>query len=370
MNTPLDISVLLLFFNRADHFSRVWEEVKKARPARLFLYQDGPRMINSMGEAVSRCEDSKDWAGMMECRSLVEDIKIDWPCEVHRKYLERNEGCDPSGFKSHRWAFSQTDKCIVLEDDVVPSQSFFKFCKEMLDRYEDDERITMIAGFNTDEDSTPYLLGDRKEFTHPADYFFTRVFSIWGWASWSHVVNHWDADYQFVHNKEQLRTLQTKANQYRQRKDMVRMCQDHAQLASQGKPYFESIFWAYMMLHDGLAIMPRLNMINNVGMEGGTHFSAQMELLPKRMRKQFAMQRHELPMSTNGRLILHHPDSVAEYSNYQERHYLLNAWNAPWRKVQYSLEELWLNLRHGNWKKILCSLSQRIKKTLGLNHHH
>ena len=38
-----DVSVLILFFNRPDHFGRLWTEIRKAQPARLFLYQDGPR---------------------------------------------------------------------------------------------------------------------------------------------------------------------------------------------------------------------------------------------------------------------------------------------------------------------------------------
>lgn len=44
----------------------------------------------------------------------------------------------------------------------------------MLDKYEQDPRITMIAGFNNEE-ITPGV---------PYDYFFASTFSIWGWASW------------------------------------------------------------------------------------------------------------------------------------------------------------------------------------------
>ena len=128
-----DIAVLLLFFTRSDTFAQVFEAVRQARPSKLFLYQDGPR-------------DERDMAGIEACRQIVSDEHIDWECEVHRRYLDHNEGCDPSGFRSHQWAFSMADKVIVLEDDVVPAQSFFPFCKEMLDRYEHDERISMIAG--------------------------------------------------------------------------------------------------------------------------------------------------------------------------------------------------------------------------------
>lgn len=334
MQKTLDVSVLMLFHARPDHFSKVWAEVRKARPARLFLYQDGPR------------EGKNDMPGILACRSLVADENIDWDCEVHRLYQERNYGCDPSEFISQRWAFSQTDKCIVLEDDDVPSQSFFTFCKEMLDRYEHDERITMIAGFNT-ESARHYV----KE-----SYFFTRAFSIWGWASWARVVNNWDGEYNFVKDKEQFEILHRKARLYNQRSDFEAMCQRHA---ASGTQYYESIFWAYMLMHDGLAIMPAVNLVNNIGLEGGTHYSTQLRLLPKRLRWQFEMPREELQFP------LVHPADVKEDADYQRLFYLRNAWNNPCRKVQYSLEELWLNLIHGNFRNIFSSLSKRIKKTVG-----
>ena len=151
--SKIDVAVLILFFNRPEHLKKVFEEVRKARPSRLFLYQDGPRS-------------DKDLDGIMKCREVVDNI--DWECDVQRMYQERNYGCDPSEYISQKWAFSMADKCIVLEDDDVPSQSFFPFCKEMLDRYEHDTRITMIAGFNSDEVTEGV----------PDDYFFTSVFII------------------------------------------------------------------------------------------------------------------------------------------------------------------------------------------------
>ena len=337
------MNVLLLFFNRADHFSRVWEEVKKARPDRLFLYQDGPRTGHD------------DMPGIMACRTLVADENIDWPCEVHRLYQEHNLGCDPSEYISQRWAFSQVDRCIVLEDDDVPSQSFFRFAEEMLERYKDDERITLISGFNTDEDSRPYIESDTKDSDKSPipSYFFTRAFSIWGWASWARVVNNWDGEYGFVHNTDSFRLLKEKVRQYHQRNDMPRMCQSHA---ATGKAYYESIFWAYMLLHDGMAVMPSVNLINNIGFEDGAHYSAGLDLMPRRQRRQFLMRRHEMAFP------LTHPTQVTEYPEYQQRYYLRNAWNAPWRKLQYSIEELMLNIRHGNWKRIQSAIQNRINK--------
>ena len=335
-SAKIDIAVLLLFFNRPESFSQVFEEVKKARPSRLFLYQDGPR-------------DERDMEGIMACRHIAENI--DWECDVHRNYQTRNYGCDPSGYLSHTWAFSLADKCIVLEDDVVPTQSFFPFCKEMLDRYEHDERIGMIAGFNIDEQSSDIV----------EDYFFTSAFSIWGWASWRRVIDKWDAHYSFLNDRQTTRQLQDLVRQRRLRSDFLPMCRDHKM---SGKAYFESIFWSSMLLNSALAIMPTRNQINNIGLtEGATHFSATLKTTPHTYRSIFTMNRFELNFP------LHHPQYVIENVAYKERLYLKNAWGHPAVKAMRSVEELLLNLRYGNFRHIGKAFTRRIKKWVGTDKH-
>ena len=332
----IDVAVLILFFNRPDHLQEVFNEVKKARPSKLLLYQDGPR-----GE--------QDIAGIEACRKVVEDI--DWECEVHRNYLKVNQGCDPSGFRSHQWAFSLADKVIILEDDVVPSQSFFPFCKEMLDRYENDERISMIAGFNVDE-ITPNCNDS---------YFFTSVFSIWGWASWRRVAQRWDPTYGFMHHPETVQRLETIAKEKHLRSDMMQMFRDHSE---SGKEYFETIYWADMLLHDSLAIMPARNLINNRGLTtDSTHFSGSIYTTPRAYRRIFTMQRHELEFP------LRHPQQIVEDTSYKERLYKVNAWGHPWIKAGRSLEELWLNLRYGNFKHIRQAICNRFRKWTGKKKH-
>ncbi len=333
-----DVAVLMLFFNRPDHFRKVFDEVRKARPAKLFLYQDGPR-----GE--------RDLPGIEACRQIASDGNIDWECEVHRNYLEKNQGCDPSGHLSQKWAFSMVDKCIVLEDDCVPSQSFFPFCKEMLDRYEHDERISMIAGFNEDE-VTDYC---------PNSYFFTSVFSIWGWASWRRVFEKRDERYSFLDDGYTMRLLRSLVKNRKLRPDLLRMMADHK---ASGKAYFESLFWSAMLLGSGLAVMPTKNMINNIGLlEESTHFVGSLKTTPRAYRRIFQMSRHELDFP------LIHPSHVLEDVTYKNRVYKTHAWGHPWRKVQYSIEELLLNLRYGNFGIIGKAIRKRIDKWLGRAKH-
>ena len=81
----VDVPVLILFFNRPQQLSQVFEQVKKARPSRLFLYQDGAR-------------NERDLPGIEACREIVS--QIDWECEVGRLYQAANKPRNSSGHLS------------------------------------------------------------------------------------------------------------------------------------------------------------------------------------------------------------------------------------------------------------------------------
>ena len=333
-----DVAVLLLFFNRPETFRQVFDAVRQSRPSRLFLYQDGAR-------------DERDQASIAACRAIVADEEIDWQCDVRRNYQERNLGCETAGYSAHRWAFSMADKCVVLEDDVVPSPTFIAFCKEALDRYADDERITMISGFNMDE-TTPDV---------PYDYFFTSAFSIWGWASWRRVVEQWDADYSFLDDSYNLRLLEALIKRNHYSSDIVRMARDRR---AQGKPFFESVFWTCMLFNSGLAVMPTRNMVRNVGCTSNSTNYSDFQTMPRAVKRLFTMQSYDVALP------LSHPRYVIEDVGYVERMYRYNAWGHPWIKVGRSLEELWLNLRYGNFRNIKTAIWRRLKKWSGKSTRH
>ena len=333
-----DVAVLLLFFNRPDTFRQVFDAVRASRPSRLFLFQDGPRS-------------ERDMAGIEACRAIVADDNIDWQCDVHRNYQTQNLGCETAGYTSHRWAFSLADKCVVIEDDVVPSPTFIAFCKEMLDRYADDERITMVSGFNMDE-VTPAT---------PVDYFFTSAFSIWGWASWRRVVDQWDEQYSFLDDSYSMELLQTLIDRRHLSKDIVSMAR---QRREQGKPFFESVFWSCMLFNSGLAVMPTRNMIRNVGCTSNSTNYSDFLTMPRAVKRLFTMPSYDVTFP------LRHPRYVIEDVRYVERMYRYNAWGHPWIKIGRSAEELLLNLRHGRFGNIKTALQRRLRKWSGQNVRH
>lgn len=274
----IDVAVLLLFFVRTEKTVKVFEEIRKARPSKLFLYQDGPRK--------NRPNDAKNVA---ECRAAIESM-IDWDCEVHRMYQEENKGCDPSEYISQKWMFSIVDKGIILEDDDVPSQSFFPFCKELLDRYENDTRINVICGMNN--------LGvtDIKE-----SYLFTRYGSIWGWASWRRVVDQWDPQYKWMSDE---RVKENIGRKWRNSDNFFKLCHRHL---SSGREHYESILGANVRVNNMLNIVPAKNMITNIGIgEETTHSVNDINMLPRATRKILYMKRNEIDFP------LVHPQYVVE----------------------------------------------------------
>ena len=161
MEKSFDTAVVMLFFIRDDTFAQVFEAVRQAKPKRLYLFQDG-----------ARPDRPDDMEKMLRCRKICENI--DWDCEVFRNYQEKNLGCDPSEHAAISWAFEHEEQIIYLEDDDVPSQSFFYFCDELLNKYRDDKDVFMICGRNQ--------LGETNYDDN--SYFFAKAASIWGWASW------------------------------------------------------------------------------------------------------------------------------------------------------------------------------------------
>jgi hypothetical protein len=161
--------VLFLVFNRPETTRLVFAAIRAARPAKLYIAADGPR-ADRAGEA-ERCA---------EVRRIA--AAVDWPCEVNALYRDKNLGCRTGVSEGITWFFSREEEGIILEDDVLPEETFFDFCDEMLDRYRGDDRVAMVTGCNFIS----------NHFRAKESYFFSRYNHIWGWASWRRVRQNYD----------------------------------------------------------------------------------------------------------------------------------------------------------------------------------
>ena len=283
-----DVAVLILFFNRPAMLEKVFEQVRLARPSRLYLYQDGARQGR---------ED--DIINVQKCRDIVSNI--DWECEVHHNYQETNNGCDPSEYLAQKWMFETEEMGIVLEDDDVPSQSFFPFCKELLEKYKDDQRINMICGMNN--------LQIYKNC--PYDYFFSRTGSITGWASWKRVIDEWQPYVPFVED-DYAKWLFN--NSYKKVINTNKYIKHTQKCNESGIAYYENILGSNAFMQNRLNIVTTKNMISNIGNVGeSTHGATDIKLLPRGIRRIFNMPTYDVDFPIN------HPPYVVEDKQFHKQ---------------------------------------------------
>lgn len=229
MKTP----VVLIIFNRPNLTRQVLERIAEVKPEKLFIISDGPRNL-------------QEKPLVEETRSIVEHIS--WKCEVVRKYADKNLGCRKSVSTGLDWVFSKVDRAIILEDDCVPNPTFFPYCEELLERYKDNEKISMISGDN--------FFGENSNHS---SYDFSYHSLIWGWATWSRT---WKT-YRLA-EKMGTTYLEENYNELNMSMNSTRLRAIRQTLL--GKIDTWDYIWQYaILISKGLCIFPSNNLIQNIG---------------------------------------------------------------------------------------------------------
>jgi hypothetical protein len=231
--------ILFIIFNRPNVTSIVFNEIKKIKPSKLYIVADGPRS-SKVGEK----------GGCEQTRMIVESI--DWECEVHKNYSDVNLGCKKRVSSGIDWFFENVEEGIILEDDCLPNESFFKFCEEMLVKYRNEERIGMISGNN-------FQFGKVK---NEYSYYFSRYSHIWGWATWRRAWNKYNVNidsWPEIKKEGRLKKI------FNSIKDVYYW-----------STIFEDVYnnkidtWDYQwtftcLINNYLSVMPSVNLITNIG---------------------------------------------------------------------------------------------------------
>ncbi|HEX4984474.1 MAG TPA: glycosyltransferase family A protein [Burkholderiales bacterium] len=238
--------VLILAFNRPDTAAEVIESMRAVRPTRVFFAVDGARPGRA-GEAEK----------VREVRNLAN--RIDWSCDVQTLFRDRNLGCKIAVSEAITWFFSQVEAGIILEDDCVAHPSFFRFTKELLERYGQDERIMMVSG-NNFQSGTP-----RAAYS----YYYSRYTHIWGWATWRRawqLYDHRMTAWQELRQGGWLMDILGDARAVD--------CWTQIFDATHGE---RNTSWAYRWMYsawiqNGLTVLPNANLVTNIGFgELATH---------------------------------------------------------------------------------------------------
>ena len=236
----LKTPVLLLVFNRLETTKRVFDAIRRAEPPRLYIACDGPRALNE--------DDAKNVAAV---RTFVSE-SVDWKCDVKTLFRDVNLGCKYAVSSAITWFYENEDEGIVLEDDCLPSQSFFWFCEELLERYKYDMRIWHISGDN--------FQGNTHRGS--GSYYFSRYNHVWGWATWADRWSEYDVEMSSFGQFE--------------RENLISSIFERKEAQKYWLSKFRGVYsneidtwdyqWTYTVLcNGGLSVLPNKNLVSNIG---------------------------------------------------------------------------------------------------------
>ena len=280
-----DTPVILFCFNRPTTVQTVFAQIARLKPKKLYLVADGPRKNHP--DDIMLCA---------QVQNII--LAIDWECQISTLFFEDNQGCRKAFLQGLNWIFTQENHAIILEDDCVPDLTFFTFCQELLDLYEDQPQIMSIAGFR-------YL---PDNINSAKSYCFSKYTQSWGWATWKRAWSLMDAELTTWDDLQQASWL-----------DTYLLNQDYS-------TYWRHIFnkmkngmdtWDYAWIYScwknsGLTIHPNVNLISPIGFGlNATH--NRDEAHPAAFRKTIPMA---FPLRHPGEIILQN-----HFEEWVEEHY-------------------------------------------------
>ena len=298
-----------------------FEVLKQARPSVLILQSDGGR-------------NEKEWESIRENRKIF-DEEIDWDCTVHKLYEETNQGLYTMVYKVSKFIWEHYDRCVFLEDDHIPAVSFFRFCAELLERYKDDTRISLICGANQIE----------KNEDCTSDYFFSRAACISGTATWRRVAEKRDWNFAYAQDKYIMKLLKQNChNNAAMWKHIKGYASDPHYGGHVAGPEF---FYGFdFVAQNQLCIIPKNNMMCCIGTGGDATHGTDKKIMSKHIASLYDMPTSEVTFP------LKHPSYIIPDVFHDQKIFRIFGNGYPvlsfWRNLVY-----WAKLiRYGKFKYI------------------
>ena len=235
--------ILIINFNRPDFTRQVLTVAMQQSPARLYLFQDGPRPGNP-----------SDPQRLAAVRQVIDELTHNTPTQIHTLYSDKNLGCGPGPATALQWFFSQEEEGIILEDDAIPHPDFFPYAQQLLDRYRNDNNVMVIGSMNVDK----HPWGD-------GSYYLSMMNrNLCAWASWRRAWQHFDIRHMNVSRCDLSRALRRYGCGILEREYWCDRL-DEVHRDGVGNSSWDMQFLMSIWLQHGKGIIPNVNLTSNIG---------------------------------------------------------------------------------------------------------
>lgn len=308
--------ILFITFNRPDHVRQVLTEIRKQQPTQLFVCQDGAREGNEL-----------DAERVQQVRDVINEL-VDWSCELHTLYQEKNLGCGPGPAAGITWFFEHVEMGIILEDDAVPHPDFFEYAATLLEIYKNDESVRAVGSMNV----------DTQKWGDGSYYFSMMNRNLCAWATWRRAWHAFDLRLMDISQCRMQRTLRKYGCTAVEREYWCDRLAEIKKDGCGGSSWDMQLFMS-IWLNGGKGIIPNVNISSNIGTVGeATHQMTAGNIIDN--------------VPTHPILPLVHPTTTAIQSDadrqFHYRYFEPGKINWPWWLICYNI------------------LNRRVKKLLGI----
>lgn len=229
--------VVVMAFNRPELTKKLMDILALVRPSTLITICDGPR-----------AEFPADSERVLQTREHLRDVA--WDCDVIEVFADSNMGLRNRFISGLDFVFSKYESAIILEDDCHPDLSFFPFCREILEKYKSENRVSMVSGNN-------FGGSWESEFS----YRFSHSTNIWGWATWARTWQSFeDSKYKNSWSRDEIDSIR---NTFSTRGDFRKLA--HLMEISHNLDTWDVAFSYSCRTKKLVSVVPSVNMVTNLG---------------------------------------------------------------------------------------------------------
>ena len=235
--------IALLTYKRPELTKAIIKIILSLKPRKFYIIQDGPKNDFS----------KKDKRFFNYNRKIILSLKNRG--NISFIFFKENLGLRTVTVTALKKIFLLEKKIIYLEDDTIPSKSFFYFCKLMLKKYNNNKKVFHISGTNM-------YLGNKDDLKIKSSYFFSKYPQIHGWATWR---DRWE-NYYDVNIKLWPKLKKKFLNHVLKDKKESRFFRHYLDKIYKNKSYNWDFQWSFtLILNNFKTIVPKVNLIKNLG---------------------------------------------------------------------------------------------------------
>lgn len=236
MKTFSDNFVVVVFaYNRPEKLKKLLQSISDYNSIFKYIkiYIDGAKNIS-------------DIRNVDECERIVEDFT---QLESGRSYVRRkqNVGLKKNILLGLDQVSKEFEGFIVLEDDLILSQSFFQWHYAYLEAYKQDKKVWHLSAWNYMNMSN---LTDSSGVVSP-------FMNCWGWSTWSDRWNFYKTDFVTKLSKRDIDIFEN-SGMYEQ-----------YDLNRKGEMSTWAIYWHIVILENaGICVNSTIPLVLNEGLDG------------------------------------------------------------------------------------------------------